>query len=229
MATDIPPFQPIPPERVREMLASGIGQLDPELAESGRCDAYRLPEDKLLLVIPDGNGRLFQSRTEVLHLAKEWTGERRHPTHVMAEWLPRGPEFVTDVMRLAGELAGQLEEELGGTSEGLDAVDGLVRRRGADVYLEREQFLRLLAYVGELVRHRVEGNWCMVHTADDRIWEPWIVEPSGYRHQIFALLLGQLRVWGTFSSLRRAIEHDLKIAQAYAALKPHEPSSNRHD
>jgi hypothetical protein len=61
--------------------------------------------------------------------------------------------------------------------------------------LEADNFPRLLAYVGEVVRHAVGGHWEMVFASDDEVWEAWIVDGFGTRHAVFGLLVKELIEW----------------------------------
>ncbi len=191
-------------KQVRDLLAGPAGAAaDPEITQLAGLAAHRLPEGGALLVHPSGGGRLYESRVELLAMLDGVA--RQEVVHPLRDRLPLGRAFVEEAARLAGELAAQSSGELDGTERSLDAVDRLVRRLGARAFLRPEQFQRLVAYVGEVIRAITGGEWQAVLAADGRTWEPWIVEPDGRRHAAFGLVFKELHEWDRSSSVRGVV------------------------
>jgi hypothetical protein len=191
--------------QVRDLLAGQPGAAaDPDVSRLVNMDARRLPEGGVLVVLANGAGRLYESRDELLAMLGDVASqEARNP---LRELLPLGRGFVAEVPRLAGELAAQGGGELDGTERSLDAVDRLVGRLGAAAFRRPEQFQRLVAYVGEVVRGITGGEWRTVLGDDGQTWEPWIVEPDGRRpHPVFGLVLKELHEWNRASSIRGVV------------------------
>jgi hypothetical protein len=124
-------------QQVQELLAHGA-TIDPELSARFLFEPYRLPGDAFVLVDLDGSGILYESRAELLAAIDKLSTDRW--THVLAARLPQGRAFVTDVARLAAEFVEQSDGRLDGSEQGLAAIDDLVRARGAETFLEPDQY-----------------------------------------------------------------------------------------
>jgi hypothetical protein len=165
-------------------------------------DAHRMPDGGALVVLPSGRGQLFESRDELLAALDETAHrEARHP---LRDLLPEGRTFGERAAELARELAAQADG-LDGTAASLDEVDRLVQRRGAAAFRRPEQYQRLVAYVGEVIRSITGGRWRAVLAADGQTWEPWIVEPDGRDHPVFGLVFKELHEWGSGGSIRGVV------------------------
>lgn len=85
----------------------------------------------------------------------------------------------------------QLVEELGrilhiepvqldNSEASVSLIERKVRRYGKQKTLDTPVFAGLVAYLGEIVRLKVNGRWAMYRSKqDDEVWEPWIVDPEG--------------------------------------------------
>ena len=190
--------------QVRDLLAGQpAADADPDVARLVRMDARRLPDGGVLVVLPNGSGRLYESRDALLAMLGDVASQE--PVNPLRDLLPLGRGFVAEAPRLAVELAAQGGGELDGTERSLDAVDRLVRGQGAAAFRRPEQFQRLVAYVGEVVRTRTGGEWQAVLGADGQTWEPWVVERDGRRHPVFGLVLKELHEWSAGSSIRGVV------------------------
>lgn len=189
--------------QVRDLLAGSAGaEVDPEISRLAHTRAHQLPDGGELLVFEDGRGRHYESRAALLAMLDEVS--RQEPTHLLHGLLPLGRAFVDEAPRLAAEFAAE-HGGLDGTERSLDDVDQLVRRRRPRTFLRPEQFQRLVAYVGEVIRAITGGEWRAELAGDGRTWEPWIVEPDGRRHAPFALVHGELAEWGRDRSIRGVV------------------------
>jgi hypothetical protein len=185
-------------KQVRELLLSASPVPDPEVSGPAMADAYRLDDGGSLLVFEDGKGRRYASRDELLAMLDRVA--RQAPSSPLAELLPQGRSFPSDVPQLLAEL-GPME---------LSDVDGLIRRLGPAACLAPPMFGRLVAAVGEAIRAVLGGSWELAVAADGITWEPWVVDTSGRRHAPFALVLKELAEWGPDSSLYGAVRGHLR-------------------
>lgn len=189
-------------KQVRDLLAGTPGvTADPDLTELAGLDAHRMPDGGALVVLPSGKGCLYESRDGLLAALDETA--RRKPQHPLRDLLPEGRDFGQRAPQLAAELATQADG-LDYTEPSLDVVDRLVGRRPA-AFRRPDQYQRLLAYVGEVVRAITGGEWRTVLAADGVTWEPWIVEPDGRRHPLFGLVFKELHEWRSGGSIRGLI------------------------
>ncbi|MCY7274519.1 MAG: hypothetical protein LH702_12485 [Phormidesmis sp. CAN_BIN44] len=114
------------------------------------------------------------------------------------------------------ELAAQLDipiQQLDKSGNSLKVVDKAIHRKGQSKCLEAEIFAPLVAYVGEVLRQRINGRWEMLRAEDPReiilhkvgdyweeervgeypeVWEPWIVDERGQSHQVFSIIYDEL-------------------------------------
>jgi hypothetical protein len=190
-------------KQVRELLNTGGGIADSELTKALSMDAYQLPADAALVVLPNGRGVLYESRADLKSLIDEVAHTK--PLHLLTGKIPQGKLFAAEAAQLMAEFIEHMDIPLDGTESSLDSIDRLIRQRRASTFLQPTEYPRLLAYVGEVVRHLVNGHWQMVLAEDGETWEPWIVDSSGGRHPVFAILAKELTEWNRRSSIRGAI------------------------
>ncbi len=103
--------------------------------------------------------------------------------HVLRNRLPFGEQFPAHVPALIDELARLLSisrEVLDLTYESVQVLSGKVEQRGRMQCISSPVFACIVAYLGEVQRNEVHGQWHMVRSPQDpETWEPWIVDPLG--------------------------------------------------
>ncbi|MEZ4223518.1 MAG: hypothetical protein R3B13_21400 [Polyangiaceae bacterium] len=114
------------------------------------------------------------------------------------------------VERLVKELAGRLPSGLDYSYASLDAVSAYVEAIGVDTAMV-DLYDHLVAYVGEIIRRRTQGEWKLRHDGADVY--PYIRAP---RH---AIIMPINVVWGEFCSIepvafRTAAANEVRSARA---------------
>lgn len=103
--------------------------------------------------------------------------------HILRNRLPFGEQFPEHVPALIAELARLFSipsEDLDLSYESVHRLGEEIERRGRVQCANAPVFACIVAYLGEVQRHEVGGQWKMVRAAHDHtIWEPWIVDPHG--------------------------------------------------
>lgn len=141
------------------------------------CDVYKLPSGSAFLVFEDGKGRWYDSHQEFEAFLNE------EPTNVFQDLLPQQEHFIDEVANLLVQLPrliGVAESELDLTEASLPIVDRALRHIDESKVLTPEVFPALLAYVGEVIRRRINGEWQTREQADGT-WEPDIADERGRR------------------------------------------------
>jgi hypothetical protein len=157
--------------------------LDPELSRQTLSQAFDLADGGVLLLFDEGNGRLYESKSELQAMMAE--GERRaaRGPESLCHDFPQGQAFAEQIPQLVRQLAKELKldpAQLDGSEKSLDKVDKALWRMDTERALSTEVFAPLTAYVGEVLRKATQGRWEMRRATDaDKTWEPWIVDPSG--------------------------------------------------
>jgi hypothetical protein len=112
---------------------------------------------------------------------------REHP---LGTRFPDGVGFIDAVPSLIDELPARLAlrpQALDGSVDGLDRLDGAVRRIGGQASLDGPHIMApLVAYVGEVIRNVTGGEWSIV-TERGEHWLPVIVDPDGRRYVIVSI------------------------------------------
>lgn len=178
---------------------------------------YKNSDSRVLTVSEDGAGVLYGSIEAWLSLLQSLeTPSNQTPTHLLHGRLPQGQNFINQISELITELAAQLDipiQQLDRSGDSLKVVDKAIHREGQSKCLEAEIFAPLVAYVGEVLRQRINGRWEMRLAGDPRetilnkvgdrweeervgeypeVWEPWIVDERGQRHQVFSIIYDEL-------------------------------------
>jgi hypothetical protein len=102
--------------------------------------------------------------------------------------LPQGegfPAAVQDLLWQLPELLGVDGTLLDLSESSLDHVDVAIRRMGQQGVLTREVLPALTAYVGEVLRRAVDGQWRMREGPAG--WQPWIVTADNRAHAILGI------------------------------------------
>jgi hypothetical protein len=204
---------------VRRLLSETSATEDRELSESVGWKHYTLPNGSELVVRPDGGGRLWEKRDELVELLKEVRELKPH--HFLTGLLPQGQGFMDSVPGLLDTLPQILRTDpakLDKSQESLDIVDKAMRRLGYARVLEPKVIAPLIAYVGEVVRAATNGSWEMRLGSDGKTWEPWVVDPRGEEYGTF-FFVGEIINTGRLISLRGHVEGQLGAARLYSMFR----------
>lgn len=211
--------QPLPSSRrlskkgVRDLLAADPGAPDADVSDLILGEARQFSDGSVLKLDVDGRGILYESRTQLL-AALAAMKKQFGSGHLLEGLLPQGEEFPSHVSRLAEEFAHQFGFPLAFEEKSLDGLDALVRRKRLCTFLNPTNFPRLLAYVGEIVRHTVRGEWKMALDEECGIWEPWIIAERGIHYPAFIFAL-ELAEWGRDrGSIEACVGMDLRAMLA---------------
>ncbi len=150
---------------IQALLVEETPNPDPELSEFTLLDAYQFSDGRILFLF-DGEppkGTLWPSRDSVLHSLGP--NAEADQGHILEGRLPQGKSFPQQVELLTAKLAELVDlpqEALDYSLDSLKFLDERVKERfkPAD-RLGAVLFPSLVAYLGEVVRRRVEGVWEM--------------------------------------------------------------------
>jgi len=198
-------------KQVQELLKKPGWAPDPELSSGGSSPAYKHSDGRILVVFENGKGKLGESREALLKLITA-VGQQK-PVHLLSGRLPQGKEFVTEVPKLIDQLAMNLgipRNELDKSEGSLDIVDKAIKRIGRRKSMKPEVFAPLVAYVGEVIRQAVGGEWELRLAADGETWEPWIVRQNSRDHPPFAIVFRELYEGGKSASIRGAVHGQIR-------------------
>lgn len=188
-------------KKVQKLIQEPEWALNTELTASVPNDLYTSAvytdsNGRLLAVLKDGAGRLYESRDDWLSLLESVLALRnQEPTHILNGLLPQGQNFPHEVPNLINELAVKLSisiEQLDCSKESLQKIDRAIKRKGRNKYLAAGIFAPLLAYVGEAIRQQVGGDWEMRATDYSDVWEPWLIDAQGRDIPIFSSIYDEL-------------------------------------
>jgi hypothetical protein len=182
-------------KQARELLAQAPAP-DPEVSGLAIAQAYRFPDERELIVLEDGRGRLYESRADLLAMLGAVAAQT--PVSPFAALLPQGRDFAAHAPTLAAELDLPV-------LTGLPKLDDVVRRLGVTACRKPPVFARLVAYAGETIIAARGGGWQPRLGADGTTWEPWVVDAAGRSHAPFGLVYKELAEWGPQASLTGVI------------------------
>jgi len=166
------------------LLKERNGRIDPTFLGRTTTRRYILDDGGALVLAPGGSGRhwdSFDGFMEWIQALEERAAEGRS---ALGEVLPLGNDFLNHIPQLVESLPRLLQVEpsaLDGTERSIDLIDSLIDERGSDDFLSADTFQSLVAYVGEVIRRRIGGQWDVRVGADGRTWEPDIVDRQGRR------------------------------------------------
>lgn len=188
-------------QKIQILIKAPEWTLDTELTANVQGDLYISaiytgPDGRLLTVLKDGAGRLYDSREAWLSQFESIEALRKQdPVHLLHGRLPQGQNFPNEVPNLLDELAVKLSilvEQLDKSKNSLKKVDQALRRKGRSKCLEAEIFAPLVAYVGEVIRQKVGGHWEMRANYYGDVWEPWLIDAQGRCIPIFSSVYDEL-------------------------------------
>jgi hypothetical protein len=123
-------------------------------------------------------------------------GERYTHQHVLSQRLPDGRIFVNLIDELIVRLPKifSLPTDLFDLSlDSLTTLDNAIENYGKAHCLEPYVFSSLVAYIGEIMRLQINGQW-EVHLSeqDQETWEPWLRDSEGRVCNSFIVLFDEL-------------------------------------
>jgi hypothetical protein len=181
---------------IQTLLVEETPTPDAELSELTLLDAYQFSDGRILFLF-DGEpptGTLWPSRDSVLHsLGPNAEADQRH---ILEGRLLQGKDFPQQVEQFTAKLAELVDlppAALDYSLESLKFLDQRVKEhfKPAD-RLGAVLFPSLVAYLGEVVRQRVEGVWEMRQAYRADIWEPWVRSANGREFAPFLCVYDQL-------------------------------------
>jgi len=172
----------------------------------------RLTDGRIVRVFYN-SGHVFPSETEFRQLLDQIEESMaRANEHPLGNRFPEGHGFVDAVPVLVGELPGALNvprDWLDGSVDSFQRIDWAVRKIGGPECLDRHDILvPLVAYVGEVTRNSVGGNWKIVMTRNG--WEPAIVTADGRKRSPFVIFKELLES----GSLWARVDHEVRPSSA---------------
>jgi len=167
--------------RIHEELTKMLQQV------SGSRVAYSLENDKVLIVYPAGYGYIVDISFARKMIEKEALIHKYDPySNVFGTLTHRyGKNFPLYTNSLIDDLAQGLKisrNRFDFTLESLDSLEYDIYRYDKNVVLA-QYFPNIIAYVGEVVMRLRGGHWEMEYDKAAAIWQPTIVDDSGYRHE----------------------------------------------
>lgn len=226
-AMKTPKSRAVSAREIERILKKTKHSLDAELSRQTLSQAFDLAGGRVLILLEDGNGRLYESKKELQAMLDEVERRAARGPESICHDFPQGRAFAEQIPQLVRQLGKQLHLDparLDGSEESLDAVDKAIWRMKPERALSPDVFAPLTAYVGEVLRKATNGRWEMRQASDvDKTWEPWIVDPSGRSCPPF-LIYKELSD-ETPPSVRGWVSGTLATWQ----LRPTQPASPRRD
>jgi hypothetical protein len=118
--------------------------------------------------------------------------------------LSHGQNFIAHVPTLIDELAQRLSlprETLDKSSDSLKRIDAFIKNKGEEWILESGVLAPLVAYVGEIIKQLINGEWQMRVLVDGKTWEPYIVDTRGKGYHPYYTIVDEFMEVGTPSML----------------------------
>ena len=147
-------------------------------------ETYQCANRKVLAVSKAGTGNLYDSvddwqtgLDELVELGN------REPVHILYNQIPSQERFIKEIPSLISNLAKEFEIdpfELDKTLESLLVLDRAIISKGRNCIdnSNRKILGSLIAYVGEVVKSAINGEW-QIKQNSGSIWEPVIAAPNG--------------------------------------------------
>lgn len=103
--------------------------------------------------------------------------------HILADKISDGESFPKNIATYRKRLAGIIQitsRQLDYSVKSLGCVDIAVRKKlSVKERAGAGAFDVLVAYVGEVIRRNLSGEWQMRFNARHKCWEPWVVSRNG--------------------------------------------------
>ncbi|MCM0590891.1 MAG: hypothetical protein KA716_11945 [Gloeotrichia echinulata DEX184] len=161
---------------------------------------YRCTDGKILAVSKAGTGNLYGS-------TRDWQSEldklvelgKREPVHILYNQIPSPERFIQEIPYLVSNLARELEldlSEMNKTLESLLIVDQAIESKNRQGYIDdssnRKILGSLIAYVGEVVKTAIDGQWLIKRDNNGSGWEPVIVGSNGKTSSFCVMVFDEL-------------------------------------
>jgi hypothetical protein len=175
-----PPSKRITAAEARALVASGEFTRYPELAHKLMFGAYSSSDGRVLLMAGGRWATLVESKRALQAWSESAEALARKGGRSWAEDFPQGERFAEEVPALIAALPSLIPvkpERLDYSVKSVAAVDTAIRKVKRDILFGPDVFPALVAYIGDVVRRGVGGQWTMRPGTD--CWEPWIVDPKG--------------------------------------------------
>jgi hypothetical protein len=166
------------------LLKERNGRIDPTFLGRTTIRRYILDDGSALVLAPNGTGHHWDSYDDLMKWVGMLEARAAEGRSALGDVLPLGNDFLNHIPRLVESLPRLLRLErsaLDGTEGSLDLIDSLIDGRGPDDFLTADTFQSLVAYVGEVIRGQIDGQWDVRLGADGRTWEPDIVDRQGLK------------------------------------------------
>ncbi len=193
----------------------------------GASAIYRHSDGRILEEHPSVGG-IYASEHD-LNTILEWHRQSRtqKPQHILRVdgRFPYGEDFPAHVGALVDQLADLLKIprlELDYSWASLEKVEKKVKHRGRQKSLSLPVFPALLAYVGEVMRNDVNGEWQMRRSRQEPdVLEPWIVDSREHQYNPFLPLYDALDEDSDYPVIQIVIAATAEVAFDKHHLPPH--------
>jgi len=224
-------FQKVSKQQVKELLQEEGWTKDEAFSRRSASESVYLHTDgRVLEAIVPGPGLLYIGiRQFTLELERVEKLKSMGAQHILKGRLPYGEGFPQHVPALIDQLAVRFKiprEELDGTVESLTKIDEKIKRYGKRKTFESDLFAIILAYAGEVLRLRTNGQWLMrLDEIDNETWEPIIVGSNGNYYAFFLHIYEQFEERAGVST-RSAIEMEIRFGGRSPEIYERKPDSH---
>ncbi len=148
-------------------------------------ETYQCADGKILAVSKAGTGNLYNS-------VNDWQSEldelvelgKREPVHILYNQIPSAERFMEEIPSMISNIAKKFEInpfELDKTLESMLILDKAIARNNQLSYANNNMEIlgSLIAYIGEVIRITINGEWLIKQDSGSSAWEPVIVAQNG--------------------------------------------------
>ena len=149
-------------------------------------ETYQCADGKILVVSKAGTGNLYDS-------INDWQSEldelvdlgEREPVHILYNQMPSQERFIEEIPFMISNLARKFEinpSELDRTLESVLILDQVIASKNRQSYIDNNDTKilgSLIAYIGEVVRANINGEWIIKQDSGLSEWEPVIAAQNG--------------------------------------------------
>ncbi|MBS1603291.1 MAG: hypothetical protein JST42_11525 [Bacteroidetes bacterium] len=149
---------------------------------------YRLLDTgQLLYYRSEGPGFLMPSLNAFLQARQEMPTDE--PRHILAGLTPSRDSFMSIIPHAASRIASTLgipREKLDSSFASLHLIDNAIHAQPIGLKMfENELFVPLIAYLGQCIIHEKGGRWNLQHDNTAKVWEPFVILPTGKAVNLF--------------------------------------------
>lgn len=185
-------LQRLKKKEVRAYIQDNGCSLDPSLNSQTPVNllyvfnkTYQCADGKILAVSKAGTGNLYNS-------VNDWQSEldelvelgKREPVHILYNQIPSAERFMEEIPSMISNIAKKFEInpfELDKTLESMLILDKAIARNNQLSYANNNMEIlgSLIAYIGEVIRITINGEWLIKQDSGSSAWEPVIVAQNG--------------------------------------------------